>query len=476
MTTGRKSALRSVKTAVVIAFFASSAFAATFTVNTTSDDVDANLGDGICQTIAGGGDCSVRAAVQQANATAGTDEIVIPAGVYSLITPGAGENASVTGDLDITESVSIRGAGADRTIINGGRLDRVFDVDPAPARGITVEISSLTVQDGSSGLGGGIANSGTLTLTGVAISSNTATADGGGIFSRGALTMVDSLVNDNESSSDGAGILGGGGITLTNCTVSGNMAGGSAGGIDNRGRLTLRYTTISGNSAVGGGGGLFSRAPIANTSVGSTIIAGNTTVNCTQVVTTAGNNVEGTSTCGFAAATDQRNTDPQLCPLGHYGGATLTQALPTGSAARDAGATTGCPATDQRGLPRPQDGDGQGAAVCDAGAFEAQSAGGGCEESTPTPTLSLGTPTPTMQEPTSTPGSPTPTPTGGVTCAGDCDHSHKVSVDELVRGVNIALNRANVSTCPVLDRNASGSVAVDELVAAVNSALHGCPE
>jgi hypothetical protein len=47
-------------------------------------------------------------------------------------------------------------------------------------------------------------------------------------------------------------------------------------------------------------------------------------------------------------------------------------------------------------------------------------------------------------------------------------------VDELVRGVNIALNRANLDTCPVFDRDNSGTVAVNELVAAVNSALRGC--
>jgi CSLREA domain-containing protein len=464
-----------VKTVVALTFFASTAWAETFTVNTSSDDVDANLSDNTCETVAGGGDCSLRAAVQQANATTGTDEIVIPAGIFSLITPGEEENAAATGDLDITESVTIRGAGADKTFINGGRLDRVFDVNPARTAGVTVEMRALTVQDGSSGLGGGIQNAAALTLNGVAISDNTATADGGGIFSRSAVTLVDSLISGNESASDGAGILCGGTLTLTNCTVSGNTAGGSAGGIDNRGPLMMRFSTISGNGAASGAGGLLSRTSVANTSVGSTIVAGNTPVNCSQVVTTAGNNIEATSTCGFSAGSDQRNTDPELCPLDNYGGSTHTHALPGTSVARDTGATANCPATDQRGLPRPQDGDGTGGAVCDVGAFEAQAVGGGCEPVTPTATAPLGTPTPTAQSPTATAATPTATPPVGTGCPGDCDGSDNVSVDELVRGVNIALNRANVSTCPAMDRDNSGTVAVNELVTAVNSALRGCP-
>lgn len=463
---------------VGVAFGASLAAAATFNVNTTSDDVDADLNDNVCQTVAGGGDCSLRAAVQQANATDGTDEIVLPEEIVSLITPGTDEDAAVTGDLDITESVTIRGAGANATIINGGLLDRVFDIDPARAGGLTVAFSDLTVQGGSSGLGGGIQNGAALTLTRVAVSDNVASADGGGIFSRSAVTLVDSLVNGNESGSDGAGIFCGGQLTVTNTTVSGNTAGGSAGGIDNRGPLMLRFSTISGNSAATGGGGLVNRTSVANTSVGSTIIADNSATNCAQVVVSAGNNVENTNTCGFAAASDQRDTDPELCPLDNYGGATLTHALPASSTARDRGATANCPATDQRGRARPVDGDGADGPRCDAGSFEAQQVGGGCDAVTPTPTVVPSTPTPTLtpQSPTATAGTPTATPTLGTSgCAGDCNAGGTVSVDELVRGVNIALDRAAVSNCPVFDRDNSGTVAVNELVAAVNNALRGCP-
>lgn len=59
-------------------------------------------------------------------------------------------------------------------------------------------------------------------------------------------------------------------------------------------------------------------------------------------------------------------------------------------------------------------------------------------------------------------------------CAGDCDASGMVAVNELVLGVNIALDRAALQVCPSFDSDDSGTVAVNELVAAVNNALRGC--
>ncbi|MBI4515811.1 MAG: M4 family metallopeptidase [Deltaproteobacteria bacterium] len=59
-------------------------------------------------------------------------------------------------------------------------------------------------------------------------------------------------------------------------------------------------------------------------------------------------------------------------------------------------------------------------------------------------------------------------------CIGDCSGDGEVTVDELVKGVNIALGLAPLGDCPWLDTNADGEVTVDELVAAVNAALGGC--
>ncbi|MDX2169088.1 MAG: hypothetical protein SF182_18615 [Deltaproteobacteria bacterium] len=96
--------------------------------------------------------------------------------------------------------------------------------------------------------------------------------------------------------------------------------------------------------------------------------------------------------------------------------------------------------------------------------------------STVTPTLGTPTGSPTMlASPSSTPTpSPTPTP-DSETCSGDCNRDGAVTVDELVRGVNIALGAAAVDACAAMDGNADGTVAVNELIAAVNRALSGCP-
>src|SRR5439155_26666818 len=87
--------------------------AASFTVNSTIDAVDANPGDGICDD--GGGRCTLRAAIMEANALPGADTIVLPSGTYRLSIPGAGEDLGSTGDLDITDDLRVDGT----VIVNG---------------------------------------------------------------------------------------------------------------------------------------------------------------------------------------------------------------------------------------------------------------------------------------------------------------------------------------------------------------------
>ena len=82
--------------------------AAQFPVSSTADVADANPGAGGCDT--GAGLCTLRAAVQEANAVGGPDTITLPAGNFALSIPGAVEDLGVTGDLDVSESVEIRGA------------------------------------------------------------------------------------------------------------------------------------------------------------------------------------------------------------------------------------------------------------------------------------------------------------------------------------------------------------------------------
>ena len=89
------------------------------------------------------GDCSLRSAILAANALAGPDAITLPAGTYDLQQLGVGEDASLTGDLDILDELTIQGAGSASTIVYPRDVDRLFDI----ARGITVTVSGLSIDN-----------------------------------------------------------------------------------------------------------------------------------------------------------------------------------------------------------------------------------------------------------------------------------------------------------------------------------------
>src|SRR5262245_32825746 len=170
-----------VGTTVLGVFLSASAHAAVFTVNATVDAVDVNPGDGVCETAPGNGVCTLRAAVQEANALFGADIINLPSGNFLLSLAGQGENAAVSGDLDITDNLTIVGAGHPSTTINGGQLDRVFDVDPF-STGITLDLRDVSITGGVVDFGGALrvnAN-GRLVLSNSALNFNAA-VDGGGI-------------------------------------------------------------------------------------------------------------------------------------------------------------------------------------------------------------------------------------------------------------------------------------------------------
>src|SRR5262245_44902326 len=180
------------------------ATAATFTVNSTADLVDANPGNGICAT--GTGVCTLRAALQEANALSGTDTINLGATTYTLTIPGVTEDAAATGDLDITKPVNIVGAGATSTTIDANSIDRVFDILPGAGN---VSMSGLTITDGFSGFGfvaGGIWNSGTLTLSNVRILNSVGRLGGGGIVNEATVTATDVTISGCGSHSKGGAL------------------------------------------------------------------------------------------------------------------------------------------------------------------------------------------------------------------------------------------------------------------------------
>lgn len=406
------------------------AHAANFTVNSTADAVDANPGNGLCAS--GSGSCTLRAAIIEANALAGPDAITLPAGTYVLAIFGNGEDAAATGDLDITGTLNINGAGASVAVIQQsipGGIDRVVHVLSG-----SVTISGVTITGGNAGVsvgggiynfggnltlnsstisgngttfgsggGGGIANAGTLTLNNSAVSGNVTSGnlnnDGGGIWNQSGGTAIlnSSTVSGNTASRSGGGIYNGGILTMTNTTVSGNAATvGFGGGISNSGTLHLTSSTLSGNSAPpNNGGGMFGAATLANTIVAGSPSGGN----CSGVFSSLGHNLSSDATCAFAGPGDLNSTNPLLGPLANNGGATQTHALLAGSPAIDAVPLADCTVNfDQRGVARPQ------GSACDIGAYEAP----GVPTRTPTLTAtSTRTATPT-RTPTRT---PTPPPT-----------------------------------------------------------------
>jgi hypothetical protein len=353
------------------------------------------------------------------DAAASGDTIVIPAGTITL-TGAAGENVNASGDLDIRKNLTIQGAGAEATIIDGGGIDRIFDIDPSFSGGITVVMSGLTIRNGNAGssndgggirnnssttltltdlfisantagLGGGIYNSlGTIELTNVTVSGNTATiCCGGGIYNDSSATalLTNVTVSGNTAVFNSGGIRNNGTMAITNVTVSGNSVTDGGGGIQNAGTLTLNSVTISNNSGgTGEGGGI--NLNVGTIVMNHTLISGNTggwAPDCftSGTITSQGHNLVGNNTgcsvvpsTGDLVGTGANPINPLLGPLADNGGPTATHALLPGSPAIDAGDNAGCPGADQRGIARPVDGNGDSIALCDIGAVERVSATG----------------------------------------------------------------------------------------------------
>lgn len=375
------------------------ALADTFTVFFTTDLPDLNPGDGHCDAFnaLSGDQCTLRAAIQESNALPGADTLNLQAVIYTLTHNGSGENAGDTGDLDILDDLTLTGASAATTIIQGelGWGDWLIDIkDPAK-----VQISDVTLRQGM----GGIINSGVLTLTNSAIISN---AGGRGISNFGTAMLLNSMIMSNTATSHGGGILNtaGGQLTVLNSVVSYNIAAGEGGGIKvNSGAITLTNSTISHNQATSHGGGLSGSASLINVTLinntadadndGSGIAGGvsgsnitlvnsilarnkkGSTANDCSVITSQGYNLIQTSGgCTINGTTTGNITgqDPLLGPLQDNGGPTMTHAPLPGSPAIDKGnpAAPGsggnaCSAADQRGVTRPV------GLRCDIGAVEA---------------------------------------------------------------------------------------------------------
>lgn len=324
---------------------------------------------------------SLREAIEAANQAAGDDTITFSPDVVGpmfLNTPLPALSSNITIIGPGANVVSVERVASDEEG-RGGSDFRIFTVDV----GATVNISGLTISNGKETSGGGILNSGMLTVTACAISGNNA-GSGGGLFNQSGATLqvIDSTISSNPS---GGGVGNSGTLTVTNSTISGNTTSGNGGGISSSGSSTVNNSTIAGNTAGGSGGGVSNSGTL---NLNSTIVARNSALSGPDVsgaIAVADYNlIQNTS--GWSIGTDgghnQSGLDPLLEPgaglnplLKDNGGPTETIALLPASPAIDQGRSNGL-AFDQRGLARildnPVVANAAGGDGADVGAFERQ--------------------------------------------------------------------------------------------------------
>ena len=381
-----------------------------YTVNSTLDLPDATpAGDGVVDAdlLAEGEQVTLRGAIQDSNALPGADEIVLPEGTYALTLKGALEDACATGDLDVTDDLTLTGAGATLSLINGKKAkDRVFDVHSGllVIEGVSLSggRSPKSDDDGQEN-GGGLRVSAPagLELRNVVVAKNRARNDGGGLWLDGAdATLEDCVFSGNRAGHDGGGVLvengsavlrrvtlvknrtkdEGGGlensgsvVSLENCTLTKNKGfQGGALSIEDSSQTALVNCTLAKNKAKEGSGIREGSDLNSQVTAVNTIVANKAANNFDgQNLVSLGHNIDNGSTCGFTELSDLQDTDPRLVPLADNGGPTPTMELRTDSPALDAGDDASDPDTDQRGLPR-VDLVGAGPSVSDIGAYELQ--------------------------------------------------------------------------------------------------------
>ena len=198
---------------------------------------------------------------------------------------------------------------------------------------------------------------------------NAAGSQGGGLYTNfnALLTMDRATLAFNDAGLDGGGIYNAGAIALSNATITLNTAFGAPGigfGNGSVGQTTITNSTIARNSL--GVDGVELENFGSSLSIVNSIVNGDVTCATGRgSITSLGHNIENLALCGFTGTGDIQNTDPKLAPsLQYNGGFEQTILLLAGSPAIDAGDDNFCPATDERGVARPQ------GAHCDMGAVE----------------------------------------------------------------------------------------------------------
>ena len=261
-------------TAAVLALSSAPASAATITVDEPADELNSD------------GDCSLREAIEAANANAAVDgceageagpieDVVVlaPGAVYPLAIPPDGTpDDNGDGDLDVDTGggpLQILGDPADRPTIDAAGIDRAIhylnQLPPLTIGGVVIEDGHTTANE-PAGRGGGILAAGSaLTVVDSIVAGNAAElAPGGGIGGSGdnTITIEASEIADNEAGESGGGVFAEGTLDVTGAVVSSNEAGvepgafaAAGGGISNTGaELQINESTITANSVAGSSG------------------------------------------------------------------------------------------------------------------------------------------------------------------------------------------------------------------------------
>jgi len=296
--------------------------ATTFTVSNLSDS----------------GAGSLRQALAEANVTPGADTILFQPGLSGTIT-------LTTGELHISDSLTITGPGAGVLTVSGNNASRVLNIDDGTTALIDAKISGLTISAGNvapiTQSGGGIRNFDALTLTACSLSDNSAFT-GAGLWNTDGSTAIltNCTLSDNSATRDSGGILNTGTLILTNCTVFGNEAGNtvgdSAGGILNNGTAILTNCTVARNSAFqsGEGGGIFNGASGTLTLANCTLFGNSVTDGEGGGIFNSSGGTVTLSNCALSDNSVQNGKGGGICNVGMT---TLTNCTLSGNSAFEGG-------------------------------------------------------------------------------------------------------------------------------------------